>query len=256
MDPFAETLWSAVHTQLIGLAVAQLNAVLPEDLAASPEERVEVASDEWGGQSFYPDVQIIGPDDDQVASVASDHDTKSDIATVRLLVRSEPRTERYIRIVDASTDRLITVIEFISPGNKIGRGLREYRDKRDILLETGVNIVEIDLVREGQWRALLHPHLCPTSHTTSYRVTTRLARDAAAVLLTPIPLRAPLPPVPIPLRESDPQVRLDLRALFEQTYSILKLSKRLDYTRPLDPPLPPEDLAWANALIAQRSQPT
>ena len=45
----------------------------------------------------------------------------------RLLAQSEPITERFIRVIEAGTERLVTVIEFVSPTNKWGEGLHAFR---------------------------------------------------------------------------------------------------------------------------------
>ena len=75
-------------------------------------------------------------------------------APFKLVVELDPVIERFIRILDASgrlhRDRSR------SPTNKCGQGLEAYREKRSKLLGAGVNLVEVDLVRQGDWRALLH----------------------------------------------------------------------------------------------------
>src|SRR5439155_20452495 len=50
------------------------------------------------------------------------------------------------------SNELVTVIEVLSPTNKLpgSDGSREYAHKRERLLESHVNLVEIDLLRGGQ----------------------------------------------------------------------------------------------------------
>ena len=45
----------------------------------------------------------------------------------------------------------------------------EFREKRANLLSAGVNFVEVDLVRSGNWRALMRPELCPPEASSPYR---------------------------------------------------------------------------------------
>ena len=81
----------------------------------------------------------------------------------------DPIKERFIRILEVDSDRDVTVIEFVSPTNKRNPGLPEFREKRFELLQAGVNVVEIDLVRSGNWRRLMLPHESADVPATTYR---------------------------------------------------------------------------------------
>ncbi|GAF93704.1 unnamed protein product, partial [marine sediment metagenome] len=61
----------------------------------------------------------------------------------------EPISQGYIEIIDAgSGNRVITVIEFLSPSNKApGEGQYLYLQKRWEAKAAGVSLVEIDLTR-------------------------------------------------------------------------------------------------------------
>ena len=63
-----------------------------------------------------------------------------------------------------------------------------------------------------------------------------------------------LPSIPIPLRRKDPEVRLDLQELVDLAYESGRYGRRLDYFKPLDPPLSEEDAAWSAGLL-QRTTP-
>jgi hypothetical protein len=69
--------------------------------------------------------------------------------------------------------------------------------------------------------------------------------------LYPILLRQRLPRIRIPLAEGDPDVRLDLQASLEETYRKGCYGSIIDYTRPCQPALTPEQQAWADELIRQ-----
>ena len=209
MDPYLERHWPDVQCKLVIYGADELNQVLPGDMAASVDER--------------PAVEVQGED--------------------------EPITERYIRVIEARSERLVSVIEFLSPANKIGAGLAAFRAKRGELLASGVNFVEIDLVRRGDWRKLLRPHCCPASAVAAYRFTLRMAADPGAVHFEPISLREPLPAMPVPLRPGDPEVRLELQPLVARAYANGRYDRRLDYRQPCVPPLDGEDAAWAEGLL-------
>jgi hypothetical protein len=245
MDPYLEPHWRDVHTSLISGARDMLNKRLPDDLIASAEERIAVESEAGEERRFAPDVRVF----ELPASEAAAAEGTAIAAPFRLLAQIEPITERFIKVIEVGTERLITVIEVISPTNKEREGLVAFRSKRAELLAAGVNFVEIDLVRSGDWQALLRPHRCVRNGISLYRVTLRLPSDPAAVHLHPISLRERLPEIKIPLREQDPPVRLDLQELVNNAYENGRYARRLDYSAPLDPRLTGDDATWADELL-------
>jgi hypothetical protein len=248
MDPYLEPHWLDIHTKLVAYAADDLNERLPDDLIASTEERVAVESESGEEHVFGPDVRVFeGPADEP--HMIDQPPGGAVAAPFRLLAQVEPIIERFIRIIEARTERLITVIEFISPTNKRSEGVFRFKSKRAELLASGVNFIEIDLVRAGDWRALLRPHRCGTKAFSTYRVTSRVPNDPGAVYLQPISLREPMPSVPIPLRSRDPEIRIDLQSLVDRAYSNGRYEKRLDYRQPLDPPLAGDDAVWADQLL-------
>ena len=247
MDPYLERHWKAVHTQLVGAASRAINRQLPRGLVARPEENLSVVSDDDDeGQLLHRVVPA--------ARVFEHPATGTEMATAvmapfKLVIDSEPATERYLKILNAEDERLITVVEFISPSNKHGAGAREYAARRGEMLDAGVNVVEIDLVRQGNWRRLLAPHRCPREAVSEYRAALYLAAEPAATYLYPLQLRQRLVPIPIPLRAGDRPVTLDVQPLLRDIYVDDKYEETLNYATPLDPPLSPEDAAWADALL-------
>jgi hypothetical protein len=254
MDPYLESHWLDVHSSLVTDARNTLNQLLPEDLAASSEERVSVeSSDDARDHQYYPDVRVFKPGGGVKATTYElDPAGGVIVAPVRLLVQLEPMTERYIRIVETGTERLITIIEFISPSNKIGRAVKEFRANRRELLEANVSFVEVDLCRTGDWEELLHPWHCKPKDVSTYRVIVRTPGNPGEAFLYPISLRAPLPSIAIPLRPDERMVMLDLQPLIERAYVGGRYGRRLNYRVPPEPPLEGDDAVWANELLAAR----
>jgi hypothetical protein len=247
MDPYLESHWLDVHTSLVTGARDSLNEKLPEDLVASAEERVAVESQLGEDRLYGPDVRVFEPLAESAKAVEGQGGSVE--APYRLLAQVEPMIERFVRIIEAETERLVTVIEFVSPTNIRGEGLYAFRSKRAELLVSGVNFVEVDLGRSGDWRALLRPHRCPQAAFSPYRVTIRVPSDPGAAYLQPIGLRDRLPAISIPLRQKDPKVTIDLQTLVERAYSTGRYHRRLDYSKPCDPPLEAGDDSWADALL-------
>jgi hypothetical protein len=250
MDPYLEPHWLDVYTKLVTYAADELNRVLPETLVARTEERVAVESDWDGGRAIGPDIRVFSPaSSDPATSTASGIGVD---APFKLVVELDPVIERFIRILDES-GRLVTVIEFISPTNKGGQGLEAYREKRDNLLDAGVNFVEVDLVRRGDWRALMRPHVCPLDALATYRATIRLPPGRAAYLF-PMALGDILPDIPVPLRPQDPRILLPLKVLVDDVYRNGRYGLTIDYSRPCDPPLEGEEARLAEEILKQAGE--
>lgn len=252
MDPYLEPHWLDVHTKLVAYAADDLNARIPDGLFARAQERIAVESGSDEPHRLSPDVRVLEFVEHAAPVVAGPGAADSLVisAPYRLVAIVEPITERYIEVIDGESERLLTVVEVVSPTNKRGDGLREFRDKRGDLLASGVHVVEIDLVRAGNWGKLLEPHVCPRAAVALYRATVRLGSDPqGAVHLFPISLRGPLPKLPIPLRLQDAPALLDLQSLLDRAYRNGRYGRSLNYTRALEPPLEPGDAAWADELL-------
>ena len=228
-------------------AAELLNERLPEGLAATTEERVAIESDEDRLYRVGPDVSVLTPGSSPPSGPGSGVALE---APYRLVLEIEPAHEHFIRIIEANGERLITVIEVLSPANKAGQGLEDYRRKRMQLISGGVHVVEVDLVRRGDWRRLLRPYAAPAEAVTPYRVLIYTAVPPREALLYPIALRDSLPEIPIPLRPQDRPVRLPLQQLLDQVYARGRYAQRLDYAQDCDPPLSAEDAAWMKQLMS------
>ncbi len=249
MDPYLEQHWRDVHTHLIAYACDALNAGLPDDLVARSEERIAVQAGDQPLQIMYPDVNVK----ENAGIYALSSAAAAGLAVAEPVVMEmsgEVATERFIQIHDAGGSRVITVIEFLSPSNKRGAGLEDYQEKRSQLLAGGVHLVEIDLIREGDWRTMVRPGVVPASLQTPYRVITRRANRRSRIEYFPITLRERLPIIPIPLRPTDENATLDLQSLLDQVYRNGRYAS-LDYSKPCVPQIEGDDVAWAEHLLKQ-----
>lgn len=255
MNPYLEQFWGDVHHRLITYACDQLQGDLPGDLRARMQERVFVESPQDKERSIYPDVRIVerGRGRREKAAV----EPKSAVATAEPLsirVINDPISQGYIEILDQATGRkVVTVIEVLSPHNKVlGKGGRLYKRKQKECLSGGVNLVEIDLIRDGRWVLSVEPDLVQESHRIAtykiciYRAAERLWKFYRA------PLRERLPAINIPLRPSDNDIQLDLQALIEQCYDKGAYDDDIDYNKHTIPLLSKEDEFWADELLRKQ----
>ena len=180
--------------------------------------------------------------------------TESGIAiaepTVTVHLDEEPTTQGYLEIVEVgSGNRVVTVIEFLSPSNKLpGEGQDLYLTKQKEVVAAGASLVEIDLTREGRRVLSIPPHRLAASHRTTYAACIRRASHPAMAELYGARLQHRLPVIPIPLRPSDAEVPLDLQALVDMCYERGRYDDT-DYRADPVPPLTPDDAAWANQLL-------
>jgi hypothetical protein len=250
MNPYLETSWEDVHQRLAVYACDALQPHLPDDLWARVEDRVFVEMDAERKRHIVPDTfvsRVYPPPTPQSAELK-----EGGLAIAEPVVfdlHELDITESYISIIDRHGGGVVTVIEFLSPTNKTGGpGLEKYLEKQAEVLRSDASLVEIDLVRAGQ-RVLALPHYeIPVQHRGDYLACISPGWKRNRRELYPMPLRQRLPILPIPLRKQEARINLDLQALVDQAYTVGRYD-RLDYGPELEPPLPPEDAAWAEALL-------
>jgi hypothetical protein len=254
MDPYLEAHRRDVHTRLIIYASDARQGVLPGALRARVEERVLLETPEGlGDHPLFPDVRVVeytskrGLETRPAAGVA--------LAEPLLIqAEAEPATEPFLEIIDReSGNRVVTVIEFLSPSNKSPGLNRElYLRKQREVCSSDANLVEIDLNRFGT-HTLAFPlaHLKPPGRT-AYMASVRRATQRRMAEVYPMPLWERLRVVKVPLRPGDADVLLDLQALVEQCYRNGAYEGTLNYAADPDPPLFGADEDWANDWLYQK----
>lgn len=249
MDPYLEVHWRDVHHRFLTYAGDELQELLPRDLRARLEERIYVEPEFGEGRVVYPDVRVVeyprrgGGEAAQSAGVA--------MAEPLLIHREvEPAKEGFIEIIDsASGNRVVTAIELLSQSNKWpGDGLEQYRKKQGEYLRGGVNLVEIDLLRAGNYVLAVPWGRVPTSHRTTYRVCVTRGEKPHSHEFYRVPLREPLPTIRIPLRPTDDDVPLNLQALIDRCYHHGRYDD-IDYRSEPHPPFSPDDEAWSAEVL-------
>src|SRR5213083_1455653 len=161
MDPYLEAHWRDVHASLIIYARDALQEVLPGELRARVEERVLLEIPQGvGDHPLFPDVRVV----EYTSKRGLGTQPKVGVAVAEPLlveVEQDPATETFLEIIDReSGNRVVTIIEFLSPSNKSPGANRElYLRKQRELCASDTNLVEIDLNRFG-----LHTLAFPIDH--------------------------------------------------------------------------------------------
>jgi hypothetical protein len=245
MDPYLEgSLWTAVHTQLSVEIARQLAPRLrPRYAPVTTERFVPETADGVGvtHADIYPDAAVAeaGPVPLQGGGAA--------VATAPLqLATVMPAAIPHITIEirDTANRQLVTAIEVLSPTNKRGEGREEYLIKRRRLLLSSAHLMEIDLLGQGQ-RVPMQQPLPPAR----YFVFLSRAEQRPVLDVWPLSLADPLPDVPVPLLPGDADVMLHLQEALTTTYNAFSYDLLVDYTRPPEVPLSPQEMAWAEARL-------
>ena len=248
MDPYLEhsVLWEGVHARMVVAIANRLQPLLDPRYVATVEERVYIE----GPQRRIPDVWIQKTRESEgTVAVVEPRASGAVIVDVDPL---EVRQSR-IEIVDAYNDmKLVTLIELVSPTNKAaGPGRESYLQKQQEVLDGDCHLVEIDLLRRGDYVLVPEWKLDDVQDHAYLACVCRWPRRTRYELY-PMPLREPLPGIAVPLADPDPDVFLPLQDVFTQVYDDGRYLRRIRYEEPCEPALPADDQAWADQLLAEQ----
>jgi hypothetical protein len=211
MDPFIEAcgLWEDFHTKLIGEIERNLAAALPERYMVRTGERSYIVLEGREEEVEY--------------------------------------RESFVEIYDSMPQQpLVTCIEVLSPSNKRPNtpGWELYQRKRQSVLLSDVNLVEVDLLRGGQRMPLLDPW--PDS---PYALLIARSKKRGRCRVWPAISLRPLPVVSLPLAPPDGHIPLDLQPMIRAIYQRSRYERSIDYHRPPTPPLTTEETMWLNQRL-------
>ncbi|MDA1016654.1 MAG: DUF4058 family protein [Planctomycetota bacterium] len=252
MDPYIESqLWEEFHASYInGIRDALVSALRPH-YHAGVEKRVylERRSEETA-RTFVADVAVF--DATRPSSVDSGVADAEEIAiqpNTCTLPWPEEHRESYLVIRRPHEKEIITVIEFLSPTNKLRRanGREIYLEKRMELLETRTHFVEVDLLRGGERMPFSNP-----PKGDYFALVSRASRRPVADVYG-WPLSHRLPTIPIPLAKGDPDTPLDLQAVFDVVFDRAGYDYALDYALDVSPSLTAQQITWVASCIADKS---
>jgi len=243
MNPYLEQAdtWEDFHQRFITHAAAMLSGLVGARYLVKIEVRVylhELPAEErrYFGRA---DVGVTGPAEARpaVATVPATAPVQLALPAVDMERRS------WLEIRDRRNRHVVTMIEVLSPANKTpGPDRDDSLRKRTVIFENRIHFVEIDLRRGGE-----RPRPRELPPCAYYVLVSRL-KDRPQLGMWPLSLRDRLPVIPVPLAAPDPDVLLDLQAVLDRTYDAADYGKYIYGERP-EPPLSPEEEAWARPLI-------
>jgi Protein of unknown function (DUF4058) len=254
MDPYLEkpSLWPDVHHELISAIRAALNRQLRPLYHVRIQERVYISHDTDPGRDvLIPDVSLAIRAKAASRTLGSGASSGLEIAEpliVTTLLDEEIR-ENYLEVIDDFNRQVVTVIEVLSPSNKVpgASGRKSFDEKRSEILQSSSHWVEIDLLREGVSLALrkrIPPH--------DYFVLVSPVSRRPESLVWAIGLSQRLPVVSIPLLPEHEQAPLDLQEVIGTAYDHAGYDSEIDYTAEPTPPLDHKWTEWAHRLLQEK----
>jgi hypothetical protein len=253
MDPYLEhpEFFPGLHDTFIVYLCEFLQSLLPDPYFAATRSRVWV---EYTDRSITPDLNLSRTDRPSKGQ-ATEGGLRGAVAVgVRpIAVPDDEMREAFLEIRTVRGNRqLVTAVEILSLSNKTlgdsGRGL--YLEKQTELHSSQVNIVEIDLLRRGRHTTLAKlEEVVAAVGQFDYHVCIRKMDDLERTHVYPIRLDQKLPEIILPLLPGDGGVAVNLQAVFDRCYDAGPYRRAEPYRQPPEPPLTPEQAAWAAQLL-------
>jgi hypothetical protein len=243
MDPYLEAraIWPDVYASLITYMREALQPQLRPKYIARIGERLQLARI---GGSYVPDVLLVKGVREPTPVLTTDKAAVPVDEPQLLDTLDEAYREPFIEIVARETGEVVTLIELLSPANKIGDGRDQYLQKQTDLLATEVNLVEIDLLGYGKETVLARNATILEPADWRYLINISRAGQRRRLEVYAVPLRDRLPNCRIPLQPPDEDVVLELTAVFNRTYDVGGYDLLIDYNQPPPVPLSDAESAW------------
>ncbi len=248
MDPYVEerSIWPDMHQRLITYIAEVLQPQVRPKYIARINERIELAG---LGHNYIPDVMVVEPPRAPLSTQVQPG----------VLVADEPQTigfleeERhvpYLEIIYRETGDVVTLLEVLSPANKVGEGRAQYIQKQNDVLNSHANLVEIDLL-SGPTATLARAFEIKSPPDWRYNVSISRPHRRHQLEIYAIPLKERLPRCRIPLRRADPDVVLDLPTVFTRCYDVGSYDLLIDYGQAPPVALNDAEAAWLRALLVE-----
>ena len=257
MNPYLEHrhIWPGFHDGLAAQLQSDIGPRLPDRYRVALHQRVEVETP----LGRPTDLAFMIPDalvtDELTGQPSRPADTTSATA-----VAASPLEEYAIRVrmprevkvtwlrIEAMPDQeLVTIIEILSPTNKVpGRERNRYEREREVIVDSGANLVEIDLLR--RW----HPMPLETPPPAcDYRILVCQGWQRPSALLYPFNVQQPIPPFALSLLPEDKPLRVDLGPIINAMHYTARYGQVARYDAP--PPEPAfevEVAEWVEERVA------
>lgn len=244
MDPYLEhpALWSDVHNSLIAAIRDELTAAVAPTYYVALERRTYLLKPDDVVFIGRPDIALI---QGNIAPVLSPLPlAAAGVIDVDVPMNDEV-SENFLEIHEVRTGKLVTILELLSPANKLHtQGRKQYEEKRNQIFWSRTNLVEIDLLRAGEPMEVIGQ-----TALSDYRILVSRGSQRPRAQLIAFNLRQSIPIFDLPLLPGDKEPPVKLGDILHALYQRARFDLRLDYQQPPVPPLNEADAAWAQELI-------
>jgi hypothetical protein len=185
---------------------------------------------------------------DRYRARVGEREYTSEEALFTSIVRQEHK-EAFVEVRQRADGRLITLLEVISPSNKItAEGRRIYRTRREEVRRMNANIVEIDLVLQGQ---SLIDCTKDTTQTWDYAVVVTRWTHPDRYEIYSATLAKRLPRFRVPLASDDRDTVLDLQSAVSKAIDQGGFASAISYARDPATHLTDENRKWLNDRLRE-----
>lgn len=252
MDPYLEDMeWEDFHMTFNTVIRECLALDIQPKYAVRIERRIYVEHGlEDDDQVRFPDVSVLWTENEHQLSPAKLTSVGTSLAPIECLIPSpQERRETYLVIRQIPSLEIVTVIETPSPANKRASsdGRDQYLAKREEILRSKTNLVELDFLRGGKRLPLIN-----TPPGDYYAIVSRGTRRPKVDVFA-WTIRHPLPTIRIPLKPGDPEPELNLQQVFDTVVDRARYHLTIDYTAALRLPLNEADEIWKRQLVSTRT---
>lgn len=245
MDPYLEhpALWPDVHNRLITAIADDLSGRIAPRYYVGLERRTYLLKADDLVFSGRPDI-AVAPTSPPPALALQPATPSATILEVDVPMHDEV-AENFLEVHEVKTGKLVTVVELLSPVNRLNQQGREaYERKRGHVFSRWTSFVEIDLLRAGEPMPVIGPRV-----QSDYRILISRGTQRPRAYLIAFTLRQPIPPFILPLLPGEEEPEVALNQILHALYRRARFDLRLDYTQPPVSPLSVADTAWAQERI-------
>ncbi len=256
MDPYLEKpgFWPDVHHMLISGCREQLSAQLRPKYIVRIEERTYITDESdptLALQLRVPDVEVAGRPGWENARMSAEVDTAQWEIAEPVVAKTwfeEEIHEAFLQIIDHESRNVVTVIEILSPSNKVpGSPGRKSFERRTAGRSCARRVIGWKLICSAGFGWCAFPKKKVGPHEYLVHVAKEDLRPRG--LLYPIRLAHRRPVIPIPLKPEDPDTGLDLQTVLDAAYDRAGYDLEIDYHKEPEPPLDAELAAWTDQLL-------
>lgn len=245
MNPYLEhpALWPEMHNQLIAAVADAIAPVVAPRYYVTLVRRTYLLKPDDIVCFGRPDIALVTQSKPVLASTAPLYNGVLDVD----VQMADEVGEDCLETHEVRTGKLVTLVEVLSPTNKLDKdGREQYEAKRAQVLATRTNLAEIDLLRAGEPMAVVG-----RAARSDYRILVSRGHQRPRAQLYLFSVRQPISQFPLPLLPGEAEPLVDLNAILYALYTRARfnlLNLRLDDTQPPLSPLSPADADWAATL--------